>query len=209
MKRIFIAALLSLTAPVWAQNEKAFTLQTGDLIFQDLDCGEMCDAIEAVTQGYDGKHFSHMGLVKRNGNQVMVIEAIGKGVQMIPLDSFSKRTQNKMYIGRVKKAYAAMVPKAVAFAVKQLGTPYDDAFIYNNGKYYCSELIYDAFRNANKGKPFFRLEPMTFKQPGSEAYFPVWIKYYRQLGAEIPEGKPGCNPGGLSRSEKITILGSL
>ncbi|WP_118973168.1 YiiX/YebB-like N1pC/P60 family cysteine hydrolase [Taibaiella koreensis] len=209
MKRLLLLALVSFTISASAQPGKDFSWQTGDLIFQDLDCGEMCDAIEAVTQGYEGKAFSHVGLVDREGDSVMVIEALGKGVQMIPLETFTRRTEHKMYVGRVKPEYKKLVEKAMAFAKQQLGKPYDDAFLYDNGKYYCSELIYDAFKQANKGKPFFRLEPMTFKEPGSGAYFPVWIKYYRQLGVDIPEGKPGCNPGGLSRSDKISIVGTI
>jgi len=209
MKTLLFLALIVWVMPVSAQSGKDFAWQTGDLIFQDLDCGEMCDAIEAVTQGYEGKAFSHVGLVSREGDSVMVIEALGQGVQMIPLEAFIRRTKHKMYVGRVKPAYKKLAGKAVVFAKKPMGKPYDDAFLYDNGKYYCSELIYDAFKYANKGKPFFRLEPMTFKQPGSGDYFPVWIKYYHQLKVEIPEGKPGCNPGGLSRSDKITIAGTI
>ena len=40
-------------------NEALTTLKEGDLLFQDLNCGELCDAIETVTQGVDGKDFSH------------------------------------------------------------------------------------------------------------------------------------------------------
>jgi hypothetical protein len=114
-----------------------------------------------------------------------------------------------MYVGRVKKQYTRFIKKAITFSVKQIGTPYDDAFLYYNKKYYCSELIYDAFLYANHNKPFFQLEPMTFKKPGSTEYFPVWVDYYQKLGVAIPEGKPGCNPGGLSRSDKIEIVTEL
>jgi hypothetical protein len=31
-------------------NGNLETLQEGDLLFQDLNCGELCDAIEAVTE---------------------------------------------------------------------------------------------------------------------------------------------------------------
>jgi hypothetical protein len=209
MKYLSILFVLFCTTITFAQQEENFRFESGDLIFQDLDCGGMCDAIEAVTQGYNGHRFSHVGLVNRTGKTVMVIEALGAGVRMIPLDSFLKRTTNTMYVGRVKKEYTRLVKKAIRFSVKQLGKPYDDAFIYDNGKYYCSELIYDAFQYANHGRPFFRLESMTFKKPGSDDYFPVWIDYYKKLGAAIPEGKPGCNPGGLSRSSKINIVKEL
>ncbi len=210
IKHILTFCLLLLAHHLFAQQKTgSFQWESGDLIFQNLDCGDMCDAIEAVTQGYQGQKFSHVGLVNRMGKTVMVIEAVGAGVRMIPLDSFVKRTPNKMYVGRVKKEYTRFIKKAIRFSVQQIGKPYDDAFIYGNGKYYCSELIYDAFQYANHGKPFFQLEPMTFKKPGSDDYFPVWVSYYEKLHMPIPEGKPGCNPGGLSRSEKIEIVKEL
>lgn len=93
------------------------------------------------------------------------------------------------------------------FIYKNEGVAYDDEFLYDNGKYYCSELIYDALKYANNNKPVFKLFPMTFKKPGSDSYFPVWENYFRNLQMEIPEGQPGCNPGGLSRSKKIYIMG--
>jgi len=83
--------------------------------------------------------------------------------------------------------------------------PYDDEYVYNNGAYYCSELIYDAFMFANNGTPFFRLFPMTYKQPGTNDYFPAWVEYYKQICKPIPEGQPGCNPGGISVSDTIEI----
>lgn len=210
MKKVItgIVAILIHIA-VYAQQEKPFRFESGDLIFQDLDCGGMCDAIEEVTQGYQGKRFSHVGLVNRMGKTITVIEALGGGVRIIPLDSFLKRTNNTMYVGRVKKQYTRFIKKAVAFSLEQRGKAYDDAFVYGNDKYYCSELIYDAFKYANHDQPFFQLEPMTFKQPGSDKFYPVWIEYYRKLGVEIPEGEPGCNPGGLSRSTKIEIIQEL
>lgn len=192
----------------YGQNNNAITLRTGDLLFQDIDCGDMCDAIEAVTQGYKEMKFSHVGLVEKSNDSIYVIESIGEGVHRISLEKFKNRSSKKLLVGRLKKKYAKLIPNAIAFADKQIGMPYDDDFIYGNGKYYCSELIYDAFKSANNNYPFFAMEPMTFKQPGSENYFPVWQKYFDELKMPIPEGKPGCNPGGLSRSRKIKIIGA-
>jgi uncharacterized protein YycO len=187
-------------------QDYASQLREGDLLFQDLDCGPMCDAIEQVTTSYKGYHFSHIGLVHIQNDSVYVIEAIGNRVQLTPLDVFSARTENEMLTGRVKPLFRYLVSGAVNFALSKLDVPYDDAFLYDNGKYYCSELIYDAFKHANQGHDFFVLEPMTFKKPGSNEFYPVWINYYHKLGMPIPEGLPGINPGGISRSEKLDIL---
>lgn len=166
----------------------------------------MCDAIESVTRSYGTHHFSHIGLVHLRGDSVFVIEAIGSQVQLTPIHTFTARSNKPLVHARVLERYATLAHKATDTALRYLGIAYDNDFIYNNGKYYCSEMIYDAFKAANKGKPFFRLQPMTFKQPGSKQYFPVWEQHYRKLGIAIPQGQPGINPGGMSRSKKIQFI---
>jgi hypothetical protein len=184
-------------------------LKDGDLIFQDMDCGPLCDAIEAVTEGYKGADYSHMGLVYHHNDTLYIIEAAGSAVRLTTLEKFSKNTSKPMPVGRLKKKYQKLIPTAIAFSLKQMGVPYDDEYVYDNGSYYCSELIYDAFKEANKGKPFFTLYPMTYKQPGTNEFFPAWVDYYKTINKPIPEGLPGCNPGGISTSDKIDIIGSL
>lgn len=194
-----------------AQGSNGFKFKTGDLIFQDLDCGELCDAIEAVTPALGNKHFSHIGLVYNSHDTTYVIEAIGKNVHLTPIDSFifrqlSSSGQPKIVVGRLKKQYLPLNKKAIKFALKQKGVLYDEEFIYNNGKYYCSELIYDAYKTANNGQPFFVLTPMAFKDPTTGNPFAAWTNYYQQLSKNIPEGKPGCNPGSIAVSNKIDII---
>lgn len=184
------------------------TLRSGDLLFQKMNCGELCDAIHAVTEGYQGNDFSHLGLVVIENDSIFIIEAAGNAVRKVTLEQFSKNTETTMFIGRVKSKYQKLIPQVISFAKQQIGIPYDDDYLYDNGKYYCSELIYDAFLKAN-GKPFFELQPMTFKQPESKEFFPAWIEYYQNIKVEIPEGELGCNPGGISTSDKIKIVGKL
>lgn len=195
----------------FGQEWKQFKYQTGDLLFQDIDCGELCDAIESVTPGIGDKHFSHVGLVYALGDSVYVVEAIGAGVQLTPLPSFLTRqldTQGhpKVIVGRLKKQYQSLHNKAIAFALKQLHTPYDDEFIYNNGKYYCSELIYDAYQNANGGVPFFNLYPMTYKNPNTGKTLKAWKQYFKKIKHKIPEGKKGCNPGSIAVDGAVDIV---
>lgn len=111
---------------------------------------------------------------------------------------------------RLRENYRALVPAAVAFAKAQLGTPYDAVYRAGNGRYYCSELLADAFRAANGGEWFFALTPMTFRPPGSADFDPAWVAYYAALGESIPQGEPGCNPGSIAvdaRLEVVAVLG--
>ncbi len=209
LKSNFLATILFFlgTISLFAQNK--VELHNGDLLFQDMDCGPLCDAIEAVTEGYNGNDFSHMGMVYHRNDTIYIIEAAGKAVRLTTLEKFSKNTSKPMLIGRLKKKHRKLIPDAINFSLKQMGVPYDDEYVYDNGSYYCSELIYDAFKAANKNKPFFELFPMTYKQPGTNEFFPAWVEYYKEIGKSIPEGLPGCNPGGMSTSDKIEIIGSL
>ena len=184
------------------------TLKSGDLLFQSMNCGPLCEAINEVTSGYQGQDFSHLGLVYIKNDSILVIEAAGSSVKITPYETFKTYTAEKMFVGRLKRKYRALIPEAIAFALQQIGVPYDEEYVYNNGKYYCSELLYDAFLHANK-KPLFDLFPMTFKSPKTKEYFEVWVDYYKKLNIEIPEGKPGCNPGGISTSDKLKIIGTV
>ena len=78
---------------------------------------------------------------------------------------------------------------------------YDEVFIMNNDSYYCSELIYDAF----KEDTVFQLYPMTFLHPNTNDTLKVWKDYYLKLGEKIPQNQLGINPGIISLSEKIKI----
>jgi len=201
MKNILFFLLFSIS--IFAQKTE---LKNGDLLFININCGGMCDAINAVTNGYKNNDFNHMGLVVTTNNKdFFVYEAIGSAVVKTPLNNFLAYTKKTVYVGKLKSKYTDLIPKAISFCESQLGVPYDDDFLYDNGKYYCSELIYDAFKFANKNKPFFKLFPMTYKEPKSDNFFPVWTEHFAKRGIEIPEGKPGCNPGGMSLDKKITL----
>lgn len=203
--KLKIIVFFLISTSVFAQT--TVKLKEGDIIFQSMNC-DLCKAINAVTEGFDGHDFSHLGMVHIQNDSIYVIEAAGKSVQLTPLEIFKTYTTETMYVGRLKRKYKKYIPKAVAFSLSQIGVPYDEAYIYNNGSYYCSELIYDAFLAAYT-KPFFELTPMTFKEPNSDAYFQVWLDYYKNLNVKIPEGELGCNPGGISTSNKLKIIGII
>jgi hypothetical protein len=107
--------------------------------------------------------------------------------------------------GRLKPEFKTEIGPAINRMLALLGKPYDFAFDIDNDCYYCSELLYKGFLD-NTGKPIFKLEPMTFNDPDTKAIFPIWDDYFKKLGIPVPEGKPGLNPGSISRSEKIEIV---
>lgn len=184
-------------------------LKKGDLLFQDIDCGPLCDAIESVTYGLDGAHFSHVGIVSQiKEGKIMVIEAIGDKVQETNIDKFLERSKDKfnrpkVVVGRLKNN--SIVEKALAKIRGYIGKPYDDEFNIDNDSYYCSELVFLTFLD-NKGKKIFKTHPMTYKSSKTAEYFKPWVDYFNKLKIDIPEGKPGINPGGISRSDKLNVI---
>jgi len=194
------------------RGSRAFILREGDLLFQDLDCGPVCDAIEKVTRGYHGAKFSHVGIVAKDGvDNFVVIEAVSDGVKATELRGFLERsfdTDNrpKVVVGRLKPPFRRLIPSAIKNAFALEGKPYDKNFVINNDAYYCSELIYEIFLRANNNKPVFTLQPMTFKDPDTGESLAVWQEYFSKSGVPVPEGEAGINPGGISRSPALTIV---
>jgi len=204
-----------------------FQLKVGDILFQDLDSSPLCDAIELVTPGYKNGNFSHVGVIIEGGmplctnsdsrieekysynltKDFKVLEALPGGVQITNIDSFLNRSYDinknpKVIVGRLKLKYQYTLKDAIPFLKKKIGMGYDDAFIINNNYYYCSELIYEAFKKDS----IFRLQPMTFLHPANSDTLQAWKEYYANIGMPIPENELGINPGIMSLSDKIEIV---
>ncbi|MHC4488155.1 MAG: YiiX/YebB-like N1pC/P60 family cysteine hydrolase [Planctomycetota bacterium] len=211
-------SLLSISVAVFGcsrinfREDGSFALQPGDLLFQDIDCGSLCDAIEKVTTGFQGANFSHVGVVARDdGGNLVVIEAVSSGVEVTPLQtfldrSFDARGRPKVVVGHLKKPYRHLIPSVLKKALALKGKPYDKVFAIDNEAYYCSELIYEIFLRANGNSPVFVLQPMTYKNPDTGETLAAWEEYFSELGVSIPEGQPGINPGGISRSPVLSIV---
>ena len=185
------------------------SFQVGDIFFQDLDCGPPCQAIEAVTSGYQGAQLSHCAIITSVGtsnHDTILTEAIGETVTQTTLHDFLNRS-NKVFVGRLIDKYQYMIPDAITYIQTDLnGKPYDYIFDITDDTYYCSEIIYEGLKKADNTQELFSLKPMTFNEPGTDMPFVHWVDYYEDLGQPIPEGELGLNPGGMSRSDAIEII---
>ncbi|MFT6147921.1 MAG: hypothetical protein ACJAUH_000600 [Saprospiraceae bacterium] len=210
--KILLLSLISCVSIISCTQEQAFQLQEGDLLFQDSDCGEFCDAIEAVTEGVDNYDFSHVGLLMKDKNgDLKVMEAITVGVVLTPLDnflnrSFDKENNPKVVVGRLKPEFQTFIPIAIEFIHSKMDATYDFVFNIENDSFYCSELIHLAFQDANNNQPIFETPKMTFKAPNTDSTFAIWQTYFNDLNQPVPEGKIGLNPGSMSRSPYIEVV---
>jgi uncharacterized protein YycO len=183
-------------------------LITGDLLFMTHPTCDLSKAIDQATQTEKATHFSHIGMVERDGDVINVYHSTPKnGVCCEPLDQFLHQDEKEVTVAvcRLKEQYLRAIPKAIDSARQFLGKSYNHSFLHTDPGYYCSEFIYKIYAT----EEVFHLYPMTFKDPENGEFIPVWVEYYKQLGISIPEGEPGCNPNGMAASEKLELLGEL
>ena len=127
---------------------------------------------------------------------------------------FKKKVRNSgdaeskpmVLVGRLQPAYQPLIPAAILYAKRQLGKPYNSNFAPNHGQsFYCSQLIYAAFASANHNHSIFGLNTMSFTDSQTRQITPAWKEYFIQIKSNPPQGKPGTNPGMMSRESGVII----
>lgn len=192
-------------------KQEEMQLQEGDIVFQTLQCGDLCTAIQAVTTSCKDRDFNHCGLVVKQGDSLAFLEAIGSEVGINPFSVvFARKVdtleRESVIVARLKPEYRSLIPAAIEWGKKQVGVPYDNPFLMDNGMLYCSELIYEAFKEANNGKEIFTLYPMTFIDRSTNEFYPAWVAHFKEYNMEVIEGALGLSPGWISLSEKVDIF---
>ncbi len=189
MKRL--ASILILIALCCASAAAQWeSLRSGDLIFVH-DTSGMGLAVQQTTGQY-----THVALVERVGDSLYIIDATQKhGVARRPIE--------KTFVGYMPlDVYHLAIPFDTSAVIRRahnfLGQPYDEAFMHNNGALYCSELIYECFLDS-ASRHLFDAEPMNWR--AADGSIPnYWVEHFQRLDIPIPEGQPGTNPTGISRS---------
>lgn len=180
-------------------------LKTGDLIFVETNHHNLSGAISRVTRDKENEiSYDHIGIVQKEGRDVYVLHASPKkGSAKEKIKSFiSSHQDTRLVVYRLKDAYQSAIPQALQKANAMLGKPYNTLYILNDSSYYCSDYIERAFR-ANH---IFELKPMTFIDPATGETDAYWATFYHKYHQAVPEGALGCNPNGLSKSNKIQRL---
>jgi hypothetical protein len=182
-------------------NEKVFLPKEGDLVFEVSEPSAFSDAITDATAQTDSIKYSHVAIFDMEDGKPYVIEASSKrGVVLTPWKDFvdsSRHINGKpgLVVMRVDKDFP--LSEALKRAKSFMGQGYDWSFLPDNGKMYCSELVYVSYRYED-GTPVFTEWPMNFRD--SKGVMPVfWTELFKKLGEPVPQGVPGTNPNDMSK----------
>ena len=125
-----------MTEMITAQTDPIEEVKEGDVIFQTSQ-SQQSPLIQIATRS----RISHCGIIVMKNGKPYVLETL-KTLVVTPLDKFIARGEGgKYWLKRSNKENIKI--KYGSY----LGKPYDLAFKFDNGKFYCSELIYDIYKN--------------------------------------------------------------
>lgn len=136
MKRIiYLLVLLALSSISLFADNNELNFKEGDIIFQ-ISKSQQSSMIQYATKS----PYSHCGIIIIKNNKFYVLEA-SNIVKLTPINDFIAKGKNsnfkvKRYNGKIQKIKYK----------KYLGLKYDLAFKLNNGKFYCSELVYHIYK---------------------------------------------------------------
>lgn len=203
LKTLFALALLLLTS---CAHE--YRPQSGDLLFEVAADSDFSQAITQATAHHDTLKFSHVAIVEMWRDTPYVLEAAPRmGVVRTPLKKFlqgAHRISDKPGVVVMRLAKPFSMEQVILRAKSHIGEAYDWHFRPDNGKMYCSELVYESFRDED-GKPIFSAKPMNFRD--EDGHLPAfWVELFERLGEPVPEGVPGTNPNDLA---KDTLLNEV
>lgn len=133
--RLKVLSLLLLTT-ICCFADCGSTYKEGDIVFQ-MSKSEQAPYVMMAT----GSLYSHCGIIVYKNDKPYVLEA-SNVVKLTPLDDwYDKSRFNVVFCYRV-------FDKPIKIRYKKyLGQRYDTSFKFDNGKMYCSELVYEIYKN--------------------------------------------------------------
>ena len=122
----------------------AVEIEEGDLVFQDLACGERCALIRSIT----GSRYSHVGVVRWQDGERVVWEAL-RPVGLVPLADWVRRgIREEVAIYRPSGELRNLNEQLGLELHRMRGLPYDGDYQWDDEAIYCSELIAKAYERA-------------------------------------------------------------
>ena len=121
---------------VTASTETIEDVREGDVIFQTSQ-SKQSPLIKIGTRST----ITHCGIIVMRNGQPYVLETL-RTLVLTSLDKFVARGKGGKYWLKRSKEENIKIKYA-----HYLGIPYDLEFKFDNGKFYCSELIYDIYKH--------------------------------------------------------------
>ena len=158
-----------------AKTDPVEDVREGDVIFQTSQ-SQQSPLIQIATRS----KISHCGIIVMKNGKPYVLETL-KTLVVTPLDKFIARGEGgKYWLKRSNKENIKI--KYGSY----LGKPYDLAFKFDNDKFYCSELIYDIYKN----------------QLGIELCEPKKVSDYLILGTDkLPQIEKAMKKRGITKEQ--------
>jgi hypothetical protein len=158
-----------------AETGPVSEVREGDVIFQTSK-SQQSPLIQIATRS----KITHCGIIVMRGGKPYVLETL-KTLVLTPLDKFIARGEDGKYW--IKRSSRENIKIKYA---KYLGKPYDLAFKFDNGRFYCSELVYDIYQ----------------KQLGIQLAEPKQVKDYLILFTDrLPKLKRAMKRRGISKEQ--------
>ena len=150
-------------------------VKEGDIVFQTSQ-SQQSPLIQMGTRSM----ITHCGIVVMKGGKPYVLET-QRTIVLTPLEKFIARGKDGRYwLKRPDRDNIKIKYKSY------LGKPYDLAFKFDNGKFYCSELIYDVY----------------LKQLGIELCEPKKVGDYLILGTDkLPKIEKAMKKRGITKEQ--------
>ncbi len=177
-------------------------INEGDIVFSSSANGQG-EAIMAAT----GSPYTHCGIVFRQGEKWMVLEAV-QPVGAVPLADFLARgkpgTNRSLRLKQPLSAEA--LERGRAWATAQVGKNYDGKFQWDDSRLYCSELVWKIYQHAGvelcKPRHFrdFRLEDPKVRE--------IIVHRYGSVEA-LPKDEKVVAPSDLAASPLLEEVAGL
>ena len=137
--RRFLFVIMSLMTISCSNNVDVNALQEGDIVFIESQSSQS----PYIKVGTMSK-WTHCGVVVNTPEGMKVLEA-SKTVRLTPLAKFIGAAKNDNWcIRRPEQKISTPINYS-----KYLGQPYDLEFKFDNGKMYCSELVWLIYKEQN------------------------------------------------------------
>lgn len=126
-----------------ASAAKLPELRDGDLVFQTTSEPQALAIMLASDSLY-----THMGFIKLTDDGPVVVEAVGP-VMETPLQPWIERgVARRVTVARIRDLKPETAKAALKAATQYYGRGYDILFYFGNDEIYCSELVYEAYKDA-------------------------------------------------------------